>query len=139
MSVHNWKEYLAVFQHSNIHDLRHTAKTTLHTKEIKSFTFVRDPLQHFISGIVEASFRKVCHNKERCAVKFVNNTTHNHSISVAADRAKGLLDMLLQGSVTAAEKQLAAREHFNVQSYAVLKFSPHFIGETAPPSVTSYV
>jgi hypothetical protein len=77
----------------------------------------------------------VCHNKERCAVKFVNTTTHNHSISVTADRAKGLLDMLLQGSVTAAEKQLAAREHFNVQSYAVLKFSPHFIGETAPPSL----
>lgn len=90
------------------------------------FTFVREPLKHFISGATEAYMQKMIFPS-----RVVDKNTSDYLIahySVTPKIAAYIIKSLVQFDFHSLDRLLAARKHMATQIYTVLNFEPQFIG-----------
>lgn len=105
---------------------RMTRKKLGHDKVERTFTFVRHPLSHFISGVVEAQFRKLglgSHPKEGPSLEA---QFKKHTMSVSD--AQTILEAILKLDGKAVSRYLSATEHYSIQSHSLHYWNPEFVG-----------
>lgn len=107
--------------------LKEKAQVQYHTDDVKIFTFVRDPLSHFLSGLVESHYRAIAHgNKEAMTPELAHDLASNQ---VNSSLARTILYKLISGVDTDFTWNiLVERAHFQLQSYALIEWQPDAIG-----------
>ena len=92
----------------------------------RSFTFVRHPISHFVSGVVEAHFRKLglgSHPKKNPALQAQFD---EHRVNISD--ARTILSAILRLDEATVSQYLSATEHYSVQSQSLNYWKPEFIG-----------
>jgi hypothetical protein len=91
----------------------------------RSFTFIRDPLSHFVSGVVEAHMRKVAsaHPKHTPELEALYQ---KHRVDV--NMARTVLNCIIAENESASE-YLVGEQHFSIQSQSMHYWKPGFIGQ----------
>lgn len=97
------------------------------TTDVKTFTFLRDPLGHFLSGLVESYFKKLgAGSKPNMTSALVARMNGRRA---SYHKARKILDSLIFGNDHMfLIRELAQSNHFSVQSYSLLKWKPMVIG-----------
>jgi hypothetical protein len=57
--VYNWPQHLKVYNSWTLERIKKKSLERYRTDDIKVFKFMRDPLSHFLSGLVESYFKKL--------------------------------------------------------------------------------
>jgi hypothetical protein len=130
-NVHSWKGLRNIFTSKTTSKMQLQAKDLFNTRDVKSFTFIRDPLRHFLSGLAESTFRMFNNLNGTEKNDEVNDPQKIKEHIYDVESAKRLLDAILNGPSSYVTSHLAIRSHYMVQSYAVLNHRPHFIGKPA--------
>lgn len=95
------------------------------TKVQRSFTFVRSPISHFVSGVVEAHIRGSgveSHTRMNSSVQI----RLEHKVTVS--KAKAILDSILSIDKRSINRYLRATTHYSVQAYMLYMWRPEFVG-----------
>lgn len=124
-----WSELREYYISSSLGELKKKAKDKYHADDVKVFTFMRDPLSHFISGLVESHFRSFGINDRNISNEHLAETIKSNQVD--SKFARKLLDELIVDSKTSRQflkDHLTDCSHFSVQSYSLIKWQPHVIG-----------
>lgn len=128
-TVHSWKEKRQVYMASSPSKLKHKAQAKYNTTDIKVFTFMRDPLSHFISGLVESHFRSFGIKNRNMSDTFLAQTIKSNQVGFKF--AHHMLDGILfdtDDNRKFISDHLADCTHFAVQSYSLIEWKPDVIG-----------
>lgn len=129
----DWKEHVKRYRSTSLHDLK-GKQTTAHGHQsvLQMFTFVRDPLEHFISGLVESHFRGMGFGahpqlKGKAVMdKFMDVVAKNQ---VDMNFTKTILDSFIFGHNSKQLKEKIKQwKHFYPQFFAIRKWQPKFVG-----------
>lgn len=97
-------------------------------REAVIFAFVRDPLQHYVSGMVEAHFRNLgfgAHPTDERTADYQRALLQHRA---NASTARQAIEAVARGDRVGMEQLLREREHFFPMTYALLKWRPAFVG-----------
>jgi hypothetical protein len=136
----DWKKHVIRYRSSSLHELKDKLlKTHYQSKDVseenlklQTFTFIRDPLEHFISGLVEAYFRGLGYgphpqlNGQKKLNEFKKEVL-NHQVDM--NLTKVLVNGLIFGQdVSFIKQKLKQWKHFYPQFFSVRKWQPKYIG-----------
>ena len=129
----DWKEHVKRYRSVSLHELKEK-QTTIHGTDsaLQMFTFVRDPLDHFISGLVESYFRGLGFGPhpqlmgDKHMEDFTKAVAKNQ---VGMNMTKNIVDSLIFGQKQSYLKhKLRQWKHFYPQFFAIRKWQPTYIG-----------
>jgi hypothetical protein len=125
--VYNWPQHLKVYNSWTLEAMKKKSQERYGTDDIKVFTFMRDPLSHFLSGLVESYFKKLgVGSRPNMTDALITRMRHRRA---GYHKARHLLDALIFGNDHMfLARELAQLSHFSVQSYSLLKWQPAAIG-----------
>jgi hypothetical protein len=122
----DYNEMLKIYHSDTQEELVVKAKqlSPSNRQPVFTFTFVRDPLSHFISGLVESHYRRIYFRDDRAFLR-----GHAVNVTTVADI---VLALVMNNDEAAAEevinKHLLDKEHFATLSSVLWKWRPDFIG-----------
>ena len=110
------------------HELLHAAKNKYRTTNVTTFTFLRDPLAHFISGLTESHFLRLDIGNHPSNVNSSEvQALFAHRAATVAD-AKAILDAIFAFDRDFVEKKLKYYSHYSIQIGIVKKWDVGFVG-----------
>lgn len=103
----------------------------LNYEDVKSFAFYREPLKHFISGLVESHFRSACdtHLTDDTSLKAlfcIENIRIENLMN--EQKLRTILRSLLSCNINEYKRYLKDIIHISPQSYSLLYWKPSFVG-----------
>jgi hypothetical protein len=124
--IRDYEEMMKVYRSYSPNKLAKKAKQLFPSsqKPMFKFTFVRDPLSHFISGLVEAHYRRIYYRDDRVFLR-------GHAVN--ANKAAYMLSALIANKNETAgneviNEHLVEKEHFAIMSTVLWLWRPDFIG-----------
>ena len=129
----NWTEHLKRYRSTSLHGLQQKQKKLFGDKrKLKSFAFVREPLDHFVSGLVESRFRGLGFGPH----PELSTKTHTAKFkkAVADNQMNMSMTKLIVDSFIFGQRHSFLRQtlkqwrHFYPQYFAIRKWQPQFIG-----------
>lgn len=113
-------------------NLNETAVQLFHSNEkIKTFTFLREPLSHFISGLVESHFRAVMYPNVHFTPSNITSQEMQSIIrhnQVTPAKVAGILNAILTFNTNLIKKSLRQPEHYSIQSGIISFWKVDFVG-----------
>ena len=129
----DWKKHVKRYKSASLHELR-AKQVAVHGPNslLRSFTFVREPLEHFISGLVESYFRGLGfgphpqlkgekHMESFAKAVTANQVDMNMTIHIVNNLIYGQNHLFLKNN-------LKQWKHFYPQFFAIRKWQPEFVG-----------
>lgn len=129
----DWKEHVKRYRSLSLHELR-GKQVTAHGSDsvLQSFTFVREPLDHFISGLIESYFRGLGfgpHPQLKGGKRMEAFTKAVSNNQVDMNMTINIVNSLIYGQKHAYLKHILKQwKHFYPQFFAIRKWQPKFIG-----------
>ena len=109
-------------------------------RRIRMFTFIRDPIQKFISGLCESYYRRVayreCHTYPPDICSITENDIKRYHVTTTA--AEDMLRRIAAGDMTYIHQNFEHIHHFLPESTVLSKFVPFYIGNLANISYDWY-
>lgn len=125
--IHSWDDIMHYYISDTPKHLRSHARERYHVDNLKIFTFLRNPLDHFLSGLVESYFRRLHVGSHPNITKAIEQKMHKREANIEVAR-RLLHSIILTGDHNYAHNKLAHRSHYYLMSYALLKWKPTWIG-----------
>ena len=129
----NWIKHVKRYRSKSLLELQKKQKRIFGDKSIlKSFAFVREPLDHFVSGMVESRFRGLGFGPHPELLGKTNFTKFSKAIAenqMNMNMTKLIVDSFILGERHSFLKhRLLDWKHFYPQYFALKKWQPLFIG-----------
>lgn len=129
----DWKKHVSRFRSTSIHDIQEKVSTRYNAKSVlQTFTFIRDPLDHFISGLLESYFRGLGYGPhpqlkgKETMDEFKKAVSRNQ---VDMNMTKTIIHGIIFGRDSDfLHSKLKQWKHFYPQFFSIRKWQPKFIG-----------